>query len=244
MTRLSDTLHRDNNNFDLVRLIASLAVIFGHSFWVLPTDGRIEPVLKFTKLEYSGSLAVYAFFLMSGILVSKSFATQQSRAVFSLHRFARIFPAFAVCTALTAFVIGPIVSTLPAHEYFSDPMTMNWWWHTITLMFGVGNFLPGVFPNTPIKSLVNATMWTLPVEIKCYALVFFAGVCGAIGSRWKTIVFCALAGVGIFLLATHKTGNWAIDDIAVIANGYSFYPVAMFLFGMIAYTFQIGRAHV
>lgn len=49
---------------------------------------------------------------------------------------------------------------------------------------------------------------------------------------------CVIAGVGLSLLATHKTGNWAIDDVVVIANGYSFYPVAMFLFGMMAYAFR------
>jgi peptidoglycan/LPS O-acetylase OafA/YrhL len=134
---------------------------------------------------------------MSGILVSKSFDTERSRAVFALHRAARIYPAFAICTIITAFVLGPTISTLPIHEYLSDPMTMHWWWHTITLMFSVGTFLSGALPNAPIKGLVNLTMWTLPIEIKCYVLVFVAGICGAIGNRWKTVLTCVIAGVGL-----------------------------------------------
>lgn len=238
MTRLSHMLERGNNNFDLLRLIAALLVIYGHSFWALPAKAHPEPVLNFTQLEYTGSLAVYAFFLLSGLLVSKSFASQRSTVVFMTHRVSRILPAFFVCTVLTAFVIGPFVTTLRPFEYFRDPLLMHWWWHTVTLMFGVGTYLPGVFPDTPIRSLVNATTWTLPVEIKCYALVLAAGLCGAIGNRGRTIVVCVLAITGLFFLATHPTSIRAIDDVVAKPLGYSFYPVVMFLVGMLGYAFR------
>src|SRR6185312_16122994 len=76
MNRLSQTLVRGNNNFDLLRLIAALMVMLGHSYGI--QGGEMESMLRFSHLESFGSLAVYAFFMISGMLVSASFANQSS----------------------------------------------------------------------------------------------------------------------------------------------------------------------
>jgi|SRR5581483_2879092 len=114
MTRmLSEVIDTKSNNFDLLRLLAALAVMFGHSFWLQPAEGRHEPLLAFTGLEYSGSLAVYTFFLVSGILVTASYRRQQSWWRFIVLRLARIYPALFVCVLLSAFVVYPFISPKP-----------------------------------------------------------------------------------------------------------------------------------
>lgn len=189
---LSDTLRRRNNNFDLVRLIASLAVMLGHSYGIQAAG--FESMLALTHLESFGSLAVYAFFLISGMLVSASFAARPQVWPFIVARAARIWPGVIVCSAFIAFVVGPIFSTLPVSEYFSTPAVFRWFAHNASLVGQVGGPLPGLFAANHLASLVNATAWTLPVELQCYVLVLMAGVTGLIGSRWGLAAFGAAAG--------------------------------------------------
>jgi hypothetical protein len=87
---LKDAIDLRQNNFDLLRLCAALAVMFGHSFWIQPAHGRVQPILKHTALEYSGSLAVYTFFLISGMLIAASFDRQKSLGRFIAFRLARM----------------------------------------------------------------------------------------------------------------------------------------------------------
>lgn len=37
MKTVSDVLSRDNNNLDLIRIVAAVMVIYGHSFFLLTT---------------------------------------------------------------------------------------------------------------------------------------------------------------------------------------------------------------
>jgi len=64
MITLNDVITRNNNNYDIIRLIAALSVVFGHSFYLFHSYGHADPVTRFLlKDDYSGSIAVYLFFL-------------------------------------------------------------------------------------------------------------------------------------------------------------------------------------
>jgi peptidoglycan/LPS O-acetylase OafA/YrhL len=54
-----------------------------------------------------------------------------------------------------------------------------------------------VFLDNHYKATVNGSLWTLPIEIRCYALIFLAGLLGLLSTRWRTL---ALAVV-VFTLA-------------------------------------------
>ena len=109
MALLSDALSRGRNNFDLVRLLAASAVVSSHSFYMqLPS--RHEDVVRWLLgYDYAGSLAVFAFFLLSGILVTASYERQRSPARFAALRLARLWPAVALGSLLVVFVLGPAV---------------------------------------------------------------------------------------------------------------------------------------
>lgn len=70
---LSNILQRGSNNFDLIHLIAALAVMLAHSYGPQPAHADVEYIRYFTGIEAPGSLAVYAFFLTSGIFITQSF---------------------------------------------------------------------------------------------------------------------------------------------------------------------------
>src|SRR6185312_9760693 len=209
MNRLSQTLVRGNNNFDLIRLIAALMVMLGHSYGI--QGGEMESMLRFSHLESFGSLAVYAFFMIIGL------------------RVLRIWPGAMVCAAFIVLVVGPVFSGLPLFAFLSDPQTMRWLFHNALLIDPVGGPLPQLFEANHLKSLVNATVWTLPVELKCYVIVLVAGLLGCIGSRWRTLAVVVLAGVVFAICVKHPPGDHFLGNFFILPLAYSFYPVPFFL---------------
>lgn len=236
MNRLSGTLVRGNNNFDLIRLMAALMVMLGHSYGI--QGGEMESMLRFSHLESFGSLAVYAFFMISGMLVSASFVNQPSTIRFIGLRMLRIWPGAMVCAAFIGLVVGSIFSGLPVLTYLSDARTFRWLFHNIALIDPVGGSLPQVFDGNHLKSLVNATVWTLPVELKCYVIVLVAGLLGCIGSRRRTVVVVALVGVVFAIFANHPPKYLPLGAFFMLPPAYSFYPVPFFLLGMLLYAFR------
>lgn len=240
MKTLSATLERHNNNFDLIRLGAALAVMFGHSFG-LRHSGNMELMLWFTHRESSGSLAVYGFFLISGLLVSASYEKQSSPLRFAGLRALRIWPGAMVCALFIALVIGPLFTSVAWSDYFLNSQTWHWLMHNTSLIGGVGGFLPGVFEKNHLPLLVNATMWTLPIELECYVIVLIAGLLGAIGSKRGTVLVLTVVGVIFTHFALHPPVRITLGQFFIIPIAYSFYPVPFFLLGMLLYPF---REHV
>lgn len=237
-TKLSFILDRDGNNFDLLRLCAALAVMFGHSFWLQPAHGRIEPILQHTGLEYSGSLAVYTFFLISGMLVSASYERQQSLIRFVPLRLARIYPALIACVFLTAFLLYPLLSTGSFASAVLGEETRDYFFKNVGLFWGIQWTLPHIFEHNAIKSVVNGSLWTLPLELMCYLMVVGAGLISAYSSRLRLVALLAILGAGIAYLATHTSNYELLRSIVNKPTGYSFYAPPFFMAGMLLYAFR------
>ncbi|EMX7263371.1 acyltransferase, partial [Escherichia coli] len=91
MKTVSDVLSRDNNNLDLIRIVAAVMVIYGHSFFLANNHGARELITQFFPFTYSGSIAVKIFFFISGLLVTTSLIRTQSVPKFVISRFFRIY---------------------------------------------------------------------------------------------------------------------------------------------------------
>ncbi len=237
MKTLSTTLERDNNNFDLIRLGAALAVMLGHSFGIRG-GGNVELMLRFTHRESFGSFAVYGFFLISGLLVSASYAKQSSPLRFMALRALRIWPGAIVCALFIGLVVGPLFTSVSLASYFSNPQTLHWLVHNTSLIGGVGGPLPGIFDKNHFPSFANATVWTLPIELECYVIVLVVGLLGAIGSRRGTVIAIAVASVVFAYVAKHPPAHMTLSYFFQIPIAYSFYPVPFFLLGMLLYPFR------
>lgn len=239
MTRtLADVIDGRSNNFDLIRLCAALFVMFGHSFWIQPAAARVEPILSFTGLEYSGSLAVYAFFLISGMLVTASYVRQKSALRFAVLRLARIYPGLFVCVLLSAYVLNPLLSTRGSVESLGSADAFNYFAKNVSLLGGTAWNLPGLFENVALKGVVNGSLWTLPLEVKCYLLVFSLGLLGLLWRRWSIIACACLALGGMYYLVTHGSPYDFFRRFANKPTGYSFYPACFFMFGMILFALR------
>ena len=98
---------------------------------------------------------VGAFFALSGFLVAGSALRTKSVRVFLSFRVLRIVPALMTEVALSALVLGPIVTVKPLAQYFSGAEFYQYFGNILGL---VRYPLPGVFANNPRANFVNANL--------------------------------------------------------------------------------------
>jgi peptidoglycan/LPS O-acetylase OafA/YrhL len=153
--------HRENN-FDFVRCLAAILVIWGHSAALLGL-----PVTSLWGMPIS-EIGVLIFFSISGYLITESWQRDPRPLPFFLKRGLRIFPALIGCVIVSACIIGPVATELPWLAYFSHPGFADYF-KNIALLPRYS--LPGVFDANTYKYAVNGSLWTLPVEFFCYCSV-------------------------------------------------------------------------
>lgn len=190
--RLSDCLATRDNNFDLLRLLAAWAVLVSHSFALVAEE---EPLHQLGGTL--GGVGVMVFFGVSGVLIRRSWEYDPSPRDFWVKRALRLLPALATVGLLTAFVLGPLVTTATMATYFTSWETWVYPFRVAFLLpFGAG--LPGVFEDNVYAGAVNGPLWSLPVEVLAYFGLFVLGVTGLLARRR---VVGALAVLGLLWAA-------------------------------------------
>jgi len=187
------------NNFDFLRILASFLVLVSHQYAL---NGLPEPAIFQMSI---GTFAVLIFFSISGFLVSQSWRQDPDGLRFLLKRFLRIWPGLAVVTLIAAFILGPIVSTLDAQAYFSHPDLRDFLRNLkITTIRYV---LPGVFENNMHLRAVNGSLWTIPLEVRCYFALLVVGCLGLMKRRWVVALGTILFSIYYFGF-THDPLNY------------------------------------
>ena len=239
MALLSDALSRDRNNFDLVRLLAASAVVYAHSFYMQLPSKHEDVVFWLLGYDYAGSLAVFAFFLLSGILVTASYDRQRSPARFTTLRLARLWPAVALGSLLVVFVLGPIFTTWPLRDYFSSRETWVNLDSLMTILVSQRWRLPGVFDHNHFGNSICEPLWTLTVEVRYYGVVLVAGMLGLLKSG-RGMIVAVLIGMIPWLVRPHFHPSFEIGfrDLSNKPGGYAFFPEPVFLAGMLLYAFR------
>lgn len=151
-----------DNNFNLIRFMAALCVMIGHMSFIAP--GPLYIFLG-NGIQIMG---VRTIFLLGGYLISKSWSSDPHVLRYAVKRAFRIWPALIVFTLGVTLVAGPILSVLPAGEYFRNPAT---WQYLGAIGFYISYGLPGVFADVPYAGVVNGSLWTMPLEVALYVLV-------------------------------------------------------------------------
>ncbi len=198
---LADCFDARSDNFLLLRFIAAVMVMFGHSYGFagLPNHGDFIARSAWGKGVYTGSLAVDVFFVVSGFLVTGSYLRRAHLEEFLKSRALRILPAYTACMIGCAFVLGAIFTSLSLPAYWTNAAIYDYVY--VNMQFGVQLIwnLPGVFVHNFYPNAVNGSIWTLPAEVRMYVWVAILGALGVLRRRWfANAVFAGLLLLGLF----------------------------------------------
>lgn len=185
---ISQVITRDGNNLDLIRLVASLAVIFYHSFPLNPQWELADPVKALFPYVSTGALAVKIFFFISGLLVVNSILTRQCTLHFVVSRLLRVFPGLIFVVICSTFIIGPIFTKLPVADYLSSAQLYDYVLNNILL--DTRYFLPGLFLES--KYGVNGSLWTIRYEVIAYGVVLISYLLKLMSNRFISSLACLL----------------------------------------------------
>ena len=102
------------NNFDFLRFILALSVIFSHCYAVLGYSARPLSSISRGQIDL-GAAAVNGFFVISGFLITASWMRSKGLASYLQKRILRIYPGF-LAAALICLIVGAIAS--PARKEY------------------------------------------------------------------------------------------------------------------------------
>ena len=162
---------------------------------------------------------------------------RRSTKDFLLNRAARILPALVADIVFAALLIGPLVTTLPASHYFTDPAFFSYFLNIVGL---IHFSLPGVFENNPSPE-VNGALWTVPFEIGCYIILTGLMISGAI-KRPRLVPLLTYAilivGIPLRLMTSHLVSDHPsfLENLAMdlfLHRGSLLWP--SFLIGIVLY---------
>lgn len=197
------------NNFDALRLLAALSVIFSHSFLIAEGTQRHEPLIILTGNQcILGLCGVFVFFAISGFLVTQSFEETGSAPRYLAKRALRIFPGLCGALLLSAFVLAPLVTTLPLGDYLKRPEPYRYVLDNLLLSTRIHELPHVMFVNNPVGLEINGSLWTLRFEFEMYLLVMGLGLLRLL----KLPVCLALVALGMACIrfpgALGGLGGW------------------------------------
>ncbi len=229
---LENILKRENNNFDLIRLIAAFAVIYGHSFALIKNVHTSDMLQRLTGI-YSAEWGVKTFFFLSGLFVVNSVRGGEGAIAFLIKRFLRIWPALFIVSFACAFIIGPLCTNLSIPDYFRNyqvyhyVMNMSLFKTWGTQALGYYN-LPGVFAENTFKYTVNAPLWTIGVMAFSYLFILAIHLVGGFHRRIAIILFIAI------MLDTFLQTRYIFFWIPLNNNDFSPMPFCFAVGGILA----------
>lgn len=218
-----------STNVNFIKFIAAIMVIMSHAFTLSSGTSTSEWFSVLSRGQCTmGGIAVYIFFFYSGLLITRSLERSLTAKLYFANRIRRIIPPLMVTVVISAVVLGPLVTTLPLSEYFTDSKTYCYLLNGFCVLI---HDLPGVFTNNVYVSTVNGSLWALPVEVICYVVCYFL-------FRWKMnrklpmkilMVLSVLFAIAVHILSGYV--QFGLISAIVL-------PILLFFAGIVYYVFR------
>ena len=164
---LSSACASRHNHFQLIRLVCALGVLLSHSQLVY-SGKHIEWSIFGIRMDH---FFVTIFFAVSGFLVCKSLLHRHDLKHYAIARSIRLLPALTVLLLMTVLVAGPLLTTVSLREYFFSELTWQYFLNINLFNIHTQFELTEVFTSAPYPNNINASLWTLPLEVWLYALL-------------------------------------------------------------------------
>jgi peptidoglycan/LPS O-acetylase OafA/YrhL len=180
-----------DNNLDFLRLLFAVVVIFSHSFPLGAGREDIEPLMQLTAGQTTfGTVAVDAFFIISGFLITHSYVRSRSVGVYFKKRIERIYPGFVVCMLICALVVAPLAGAGSAFPLASRVLNFA----AATSFLREFSYVHAFALNP--NGAINGSVWSISYEFSCYIAIAILGVGGLLRRRGRLfILFCASLGL-------------------------------------------------
>lgn len=220
-----------DNNFNLIRFLAALAVIYSHCFPISQGAAALEPFESTLGISL-GEIAVHVFFVTSGFLVTGSIIKKKELVGFFFARILRIFPALIVSGLFVVLICGVIETKLNFIDYLQSPEVLKYFLqNTLLIVHKVSYFLPSVFMDTPYVGVVNGSLWSLPWELKMY--IILAGIFFLFKKKFGMFV------ISLYILSfVYFICNEFFLDFGSIFFTHLFYLSILFFSGSLFYIYS------
>ncbi|MFI8005799.1 acyltransferase family protein [Streptomyces sp. NPDC086010] len=194
-----------NNSLGFLRLSLASAVVISHARILGFGDKEFGHHFSHGQTDL-GKMSVYGFFVLSGILVTRS-GKRLPLGRFLWHRALRLLPGLWVCLAVTAFVVAPFL-------YWRQQGGLGgFWghsegpWSYMSSNWAVAprqNDVSGVVASAGASGLahspsIDAALWSLRYEVLCYFGVALLAVTGAL-TRARRIVLLIVGVMGLLIV--------------------------------------------
>ena len=213
------------NNFDGLRLLAALQVVFFHAGHHLGVP--LDPANPFVALA-AAFPGVPVFFVISGFLISLSWERHPNVLSYSRNRALRIFPALWVCLAISI-----VLATTVGGVNFLRLETLPW----LGAQLSIGQFFNPGFLRGYGVGVLNGSLWTIPVELQFYVALPIMYWCFRLLSKRRAadrpIALLALLSLavqaGYLMMSETGATSTAVKLLGVTVAPYLW----MFLLGML-----------
>jgi peptidoglycan/LPS O-acetylase OafA/YrhL len=178
---------------DGLRGLAAMTVAFGHGVSAAFFGSHVWLAICFGVWARA---AVVFFFVLSGYVIAnsirRSFAAGEfSLARFALNRITRVYPPFLLALALawTVALLRRSDVIAPVQPFIAEPMatTTAAFLRDLVFLFGAG---------TPMQN-ANAPVWSLRIEVICYAVAGIAALALKATPVWRGLC----VGFALLLMA-------------------------------------------
>ncbi len=205
------------NNFDLLRLFASLQVVLYHSifhFNVLELNSFVNLINYFP--------GVLMFFTISGFLIFSSLSRSSDIQKYFINRFLRIYPGLFIAFIITVLLL--LFFKVIEFSQILSPVFIKWAFAQLTV---VQFWTPDILRYWGVKT-PNGSLWTIPVEIQFYIslpLIFYC--LKKVNLGWKFILLFVISLIFnsylVSVLATDgKTIFYKISHSLILPYLYCF----------------------
>jgi len=179
------------NNFTAIRTAFAFLVLAGHAIMLpmgLPIYGVFPEIV-----DGAVQFALDGFFVLSGYMIAASIMRSGDMTHYALSRMFRIFPGLIAAMLFLWLVVGPLFTSLPLGEYWSQSQTLLFPF----LIVGQGDpqaSLPGVFATHPLTDM-NGPLWTIRFELLAYLAAGLLAAIGLFRNKWGILAIFAVVAL-------------------------------------------------